>query len=139
MTVDEVVEVFEFLDGWEDRYRYLIDLGRQLTEMPAGDKTEANRVQGCISMVWMTSHLEADPSSGEPHLSFVADSDSAIVKGLIALLMKIYSDRPPQVIVDTDIEGLFERIGFEEHLSTNRRNGFYSMVSRIHREAREAL
>ena len=137
VTADDVIEVFEFLDGWEERYRYLIDLGRKLPDMPAADKTEANRVQGCISMVWMTSQVVSE-DAGEV-LAFQADSDSAIVKGLIGLLMEIYSGRAPQYILDTDIGGLFEKIGFEEHLSTNRRNGFYSMVSRIQREAQEAL
>lgn len=135
MSPEEIVEVFEFLDTWEERYRYLIDLGRKLPEMPAASKTEMNRVQGCVSMVWMTSEFRPGPP---PSLDLTADSDSAIVKGLISLLLEIYSGSAPSEIVATDIEGLFEKIGFEQHLSTNRRNGFYSMVERIKREAHAA-
>lgn len=130
--LDELVETFEFLGDWEERYRYLIDLGRQLPPMPPEAHTEANKVRGCMSQVWMTGVLQ--PGS-PPVLVFQGDSDAHIVKGLIALLFKICSGKTPQQILDTDIASVFTRLGLENHITMNRRNGFYSMVERIRQMA----
>ncbi len=132
MNIDEIVENFEYLDDWEDRYRYIIDLGRGLPLMDEADKTDQTKVQGCMSQVWMVSrvHGESDP----PTITFLADSDAHIVKGLIAILLAIYSGKTPREIVAFDIEDAFARLGLDQHLSPNRRNGFYAMVERI-REA----
>ncbi len=135
MQLDEVVESFEFLDNWEDRYRLLIDLGRELPEFPDEARTEDFRVEGCVSNVWLVHDVE---SGSPPRLTFRADSDAFIVKGLIALILMAYSGRTPAEIRETDIEGLFRKLGLEQQLTPNRRNGFFSMVERIRQIAEQA-
>ncbi len=128
MTLEELLAEFDFLGGWDDRCDYLIDLGFELPEMPEGSKTEQNRVHGCQSNVW----LVARPIGSDPvRLEILADSDALIVKGLIAVLLTVYSGRTLQEILQTDIEQIFERLGLEKHLSSQRRNGLYGMVKRI--------
>ncbi len=128
LQIDDLVETFEFLDDWEDRYRYIIDLGRKLPEMADDDKAEHNKVNGCTSQVWMVVRaLPGDP----PRFEFVADSDAHIVKGLIAILLAAYSGKTCDEILATDIKATFEQLGLEGHLSPNRRNGFFAMVERI--------
>lgn len=127
MTLDELVETFEFIEDWEERYRILIDLGRKLPDFPDDQKIERNRVEGCTSNVWLISERDDD---GE-RLHFRADSDAFIVKGLIALVLMAYSGRRPEEIRDTDITHIFQRLGLENNLSPNRRDGFYAMVARI--------
>lgn len=136
MDIDELVETFEFLGDWEERYRYLIDLGRKLPPLPAADHTEANKVRGCMSQVWFTHRIKPGPPAT---LEFLGDSDAHIVKGLVALLFALVSGKTPQQIVDTDIASVFTRLGLESHITMNRRNGFYSMVERIKTMAREEL
>lgn len=125
MNIDELVENFEMLGEWEERYRYLIDLGRKLPPMPEADHTEANKVRGCMSQVWMTSKLE------NGRLQLQGDSDAHLVKGLIALLFKLTDGRTPTEVISTDIGAIFTRLGLDQHITMNRRNGFYSMVERI--------
>jgi len=132
MDIEEIVENFEYLDDWEDRYRYIIDLGRGLPLMDKSDKNDGTKVQGCMSQVWMVSRVHHE--SAPPTITFLADSDAHIVKGLIAILLAIYSGKTPRQIVEFDIEDAFRRLGLDQHLSPNRRNGFYAMVERI-REA----
>ncbi len=134
LTLDDLREAFESLDGWEERYRYLIDLGRRLEPMPADDKTDTTKVEGCMSQVWMVGRA-ATGASGETLLHLSADSDASIVRGLIAVLMVVYGDKTPAAILATDIGSLFDDLGFGQHISMNRRNGFYAMVQRIRREA----
>lgn len=134
MTLDDIRDAFESLEGWEDRYRYLIDLGRALPPMAAADKTDATKVEGCMSQVWMVGRPARD-EAGNTVLDLVADSDASIVRGLIAVLMAVYNDKPPAQILATDIGELFDDLGFGQHISMNRRNGFYAMVQRIRREA----
>ncbi len=135
MDLNELKETFEFIDDWEERYRILIDLGRQLPEFPEAERTEANRVDGCTSNVWLVCRRdESDPQ----RLIFLADSDAFIVKGLIALVLMAYSGATPEEIQDTDIRDLFRQLGLERNLSPNRRDGFYAMVDRIHELAAEA-
>lgn len=126
-TTQELVDDFALFDDWEDRYRYLIDLGRSLPPMDEALKTETTLVPGCTSRVWM----HADVSGGV--FKMVADSDAHIVRGLIALLMRVYQNKPLSDVAQIDIEAAFKEIGLDQHLSPNRRNGFFSMVERVKR------
>lgn len=128
MNIDELAENFEFLGDWEERYRYIIDLGRKLPPLPEADHNEASKVRGCMSQVWLTSEIRPGPPLT---LEFHGDSDSHLVKGLIALLFLLCSGRTPQEIVALDIHSAFARLGLENHITMNRRNGFYAMVERI--------
>lgn len=127
--LDELREHFELLDGWEDRYRYLIDLGKALPAMDPALKTEHTRVEGCMSQVWMVGHLE--DTGDRPALRLLADSDAAIVRGLIAVLLAAYDGEPLDVVRATDVGALFDTLGLGQHVSMNRRNGFFAMVGRI--------
>jgi cysteine desulfuration protein SufE len=135
MQLDELAETFEMLGDWEERYRYLIELGRKLPPLPEAEHSEANKVRGCMSQVWLTARTEAGPPL---RLSFQGDSDAHIVKGLIAVLLMLYSDRTPRQILDTDVGEAFAKLGLDNHLTMNRRNGFYSMVERIKSMAAQA-
>jgi cysteine desulfuration protein SufE len=135
MNVAELVENFQALGDWEERYRYLIELGRKLPPLPAAEHTEANKVRGCMSQVWLAAQVQTGPP---PRLDLRGDSDAHIVKGLIALLFKLYAERTPQEILALDVQSVFERLGLENHITTNRRNGFYAMVERIRAMAAQA-
>jgi cysteine desulfuration protein SufE len=137
-AIDEIVDNFSLLDEWDDRYRYVIELGRGLTPLPDAERTDANKVQGCASQVWLVTHVKPDGAAG-PVLTFDGDSDAHIVRGLIAILFAIYSGKPARDIVSTDAVAVFEKLGLREHLTPQRSNGFRSMVERIRRDAREAL
>ncbi len=129
--VDELIENFTFLDDWEDRFRYLIDLGRKLEPMDESLKTEETKVRGCSSQVWIVDEVRPGTNSMAPTLHFIADSDAHIVKGLIAVLLGIYDGRTPEEILAVDIKQAIGKLGFEQHLSPNRANGLFSMVERI--------
>ncbi len=134
--VEELIDNFTFLDDWEDRFRYLIDLGRKLEPMDESLKTEETKVRGCTSQVWIVDEIKPGTP---PTLHFVADSDAHIVKGLIAVLLSIYDGRTPEEILGVDIRQVIGQLGFEQHLSPNRANGLFSMVERIRAlAAREA-
>jgi len=126
--MEELIENFQWLEDWEERYSYIIDLGRKLPPMPDADKTDLNKVEGCMSQVWMTGHLSADKP---PVLIIQADSDAFIVKGLIAVLLIIYNGKTPEEILAINIKEVFAKLDMETHISPNRRNGFYAMVGRI--------
>src|SRR6476620_9174987 len=136
--IDEIVENFTLLDQWDDRYRYVIELGRTLAPLPDDAHVEANKVQGCASQVWLVTHKKPDGAGG-PVLSFQGDSDAHIVRGLIAILFALYSDKRAKEILDTDALALFDRIGLRENLTPQRSNGLRSMVQRIRAEAGAAL
>lgn len=138
LDIQEIIENFALLDEWDDRYRYLIELGRALPPLPDADHIEANKVQGCASQVWMTTSVAPD-GGGNPVLTFAGDSDAHIVKGLVAVLFALNSGRHAREILDTDAIALFERLGLREHLTPQRSNGFRSMVDRIRRDAQAAL
>jgi cysteine desulfuration protein SufE len=138
MTIDEIIDNFSFLDDWDDRYRYVIELGRGLTPLPEPARTDVNKVQGCASQVWLATKVQPGGGAG-PVLSFVGDSDAHIVRGLIAILFAIYSGRLARDIVSTDAVAIFERLGLREHLTPQRSNGFRSMVNRIQDDAHAAL
>lgn len=128
MKVEDVIESFDFLDDWEDRYRYIIDLGKRLPEMAESEKTRETKVEGCVSQVWMVAH---DDPRQPGHLIFVADSDAHIVRGLVAILLIIYSGKTAEEILEIDARGLLGQLDLEGHLSPSRSNGLFSMVRRI--------
>jgi len=134
MTIDEINENFALLDDWDDRYRYLIELGRALPPLPEGARCDTNKVPGCASQVWLTTDVAS--GLGGPVLSFAGDSDAHIVRGLIAILFAMYSDKPADEILSTDALALFDRLGLREHLTPQRSNGLRAMVERIKNEAR---
>jgi cysteine desulfuration protein SufE len=135
-TIDSLVEDFGFLDDWEDRYRFVIELGRNLPELPDDERTDANKVRGCASQVWLVSDVTGN---GEPRMKFRGDSDAHIVRGLISILFALYSGRPAREILQIDPEAVFAQIGLRDHLTSQRSNGLTSMVARIRSDAKEAL
>jgi cysteine desulfuration protein SufE len=137
-TIDEIVENFTSLDEWDDRYRYVIELGRTLPPLADAAHIDANKVQGCASQVWLVTHKKPNGAGG-PVLSFEGDSDAHIVRGLIAILFALYSGKSAKEIVDTDALALFDSIGLRENLTPQRSNGLRSMIQRIQAEARAAL
>jgi cysteine desulfuration protein SufE len=138
MTIDEIIENFEFLDEWDDRYRYLIELGRTLEPLPDEAHNDVNKVRGCASQVWLQTSVERG-ESGEPVLHFLGDSDAHIVRGLVALTLAFFSDRTARDIIGADALALFKSLGFEQHLTPQRSNGLRSMVERIKKDAAQAL
>ena len=136
--IDEIIENFELLDEWDDRYRYVIELGRGLTPLPEDEHTEANKVRGCASQVWLVTHV-ARNGAGGPTLNFEGDSDAHIVRGLIAILLALYSGKPAREIIDTDAVAVFDRLGLRENLTPQRSNGLRAMVERMQADATAAL
>jgi cysteine desulfuration protein SufE len=136
--IDDIVENFTLLDQWDDRYRYVIELGRALPPMVEADHTEANKVQGCASQVWLTTKVVPDGAGG-PVLTFEGDSDAHIVRGLVAILIALYSGKTARDILATDALALFDRMGLRENLTPQRSNGLRSMVERVRAEANAAL
>jgi cysteine desulfuration protein SufE len=130
----DIAENLSFLDDWEDRLNYLIELGQALPEIPETDKTAENKVKGCVSNVWLVS--SADRSSEQPVLRFTGQSDAIITKGLVAVLLALYSDRPAREIAETDAIAWFKTIGLSEHLGMQRSNGLVAMVNRIRAEGK---
>jgi cysteine desulfuration protein SufE len=137
-TIDEIRDNFALLDEWDDRYRYVIELGRTLDPMSDDEHSAANKVNGCASQVWLSKQLDRS-GSGEPRLNYLGDSDAHIVRGLIAILLTLYSGHTPREILNTDAIAVFDEFGFREHLTPQRSNGLRSMVERIRSDAREAL
>ena len=136
-TIDEIRDNFELLEDWDDRYRYVIELGRTLEPMPEAEHSAANKVQGCVSQVWLQKLVDRD--GGTSVLKYRGDSDAHIVRGLVAILLSLYSGRSPQDILATDALAVFDEFGFRDHLTPQRSNGLRSMVERIRTDAREAL
>src|SRR5262245_2117061 len=137
-TIDEIVDNFSLLEDWDDRYRYVIELGRSLVPLSERDRCEANKVQGCASQVWLATTVSRNGAAG-PVLSFKGDSDAHIVRGLIAILFALFSGKPAREILSTDAIATFEQLGLREHLTPQRSNGFRSMVERIRSDANAAL
>lgn len=137
-SIGEIIENFDLLEEWDDRYRYLIELGRTLPPLPEGARNDANKVRGCASQVWLATSVKPDGSVG-PVLAFDGDSDAHIVRGLIAVLFALYSGKSAKNILSTDAVALFEKLGLRDHLTPQRSNGFRSMVDRIQRDANAAL
>jgi len=137
-TIDDIIENFTLLDQWDDRYRYVIELGRTLPPLPKSAYNDVNKVRGCASQVWLLTHVKADGAGG-PLLTFDGDSDAHIVRGLIAILLALYSGKHAREILDIDALELFDRIGLRENLTPQRSNGLRSMVERINADAKTAL
>jgi len=137
-TIDEITDNFSLLDDWDDRYRYVIELGRALVPVSDSARTEGNKVQGCASQVWLVTTVKPNGAAG-PVLDFLGDSDAHIVRGLIAILLALYSDKAARDILSTDALAIFDRLGLREHLTPQRSNGLRSMVERIRADARSAL
>ena len=138
MSIDEIIENFSLLEEWDDRYRYVIELGKTLAPLSERDRGEANKVQGCASQVWLATVVRPNGADG-PVLNFTGDSDAHIVRGLIAILFALFSGRHAREILATDANAIFEHLGLREHLTPQRSNGFRSMVERIRSDARVAL
>jgi cysteine desulfuration protein SufE len=136
ITIDDILEEFEELGDWEARCDYLIDLGFELPEFPEQARIEENRVHGCQSNVWLVANVRRD--NGRPVIDIRAISDAMIVRGLIAILLAVYSGRSPQEILNADIKGIFSKLELDRHLSTARRNGLFGMVKRIRTLAEQA-
>ena len=136
--IAEIIDNFSLLDEWDDRYRYVIELGRTLSPLPEQLRTEENKVQGCASQVWLGTSVKPNGATG-PTLSFVGDSDAHIVRGLIAILFALYSGKPAREILSTDALAVFDKLGLRENLTPQRSNGLRSMVERIRRDAQAAL
>ena len=128
-TLDELAEDFDVLEDWEQRIAYVIDLGKDLEPLPDAERTEANKVPGCAAQVWLASDRDDD------RLTFRADSDSAISKGNVALLLKLYSGRPADQILAFDAKAALDRLGLPQALTRQRANGLNAMVGRIRQEA----
>jgi cysteine desulfuration protein SufE len=136
--IEEIIDNFAVLDDWDDRYRYLIELGRELPSLSEAAHSDASKVQGCASQVWLDTTVLPNGAGG-PVLKFEGDSDAHIVRGLIAILFAVYSGKRARDILVIDAIKLFENMGLREHLTPQRSNGFRSMVERIRFDAREAL
>ena len=134
-TLDTIRSDFALLDDWEDRYRYVIELGRGLDPLPDALRTDANKVRGCASQVWLASQPHAAKHGATPELELQGDSDAHIVRGLIAILFAFYQDKTADEILTADAQALFGELGLKDHLTPQRSNGFFSMVERIRRDA----
>ena len=137
MTIDTIRADFALLDEWEDRYRYLIELGRGLPPFPEALRTDANKVRGCVSQVWLASAVNRN--GGASMLEFQGDSDAHIVRGLVAVLFALVQGRTPEQVLAADAKALFAELGLVEHLTPQRSNGFFSMVERVRADARAAV
>ncbi len=134
--IDDIIEDFELLEEWEDRYRYVIDMGKDLEPLPDALRTDATKVQGCVSQVWLHSKLTGD---GPQRLVFQGDSDAHIVRGLIAVLFRLYSDKTPEEILAVDPMATLSQLDLDAHLSPQRSNGLHSMIKRVQHDARQAI
>jgi cysteine desulfuration protein SufE len=136
-TIAALKEDFSLIDEWEDRYRYVIELGRSLPPLDESERIPRNKVQGCASQVWIAMHEEQN--GREPRLTFTGDSDALIVKGLIAIIFRLFSGRTASEILAIDAGALLDELGLREHLTPQRSNGVASMVNRIKSDAKAAL
>ena len=134
MTIDAIIADFEFLDEWEDRYRYVIELGKNLPPLADADRTTANKVRGCASQVWLATSREGRP----PRLHFAGDSDALIVRGLVAIVIALFDDKSPDEIAAIDAEAVFQRLDLRAHLTAQRSNGLRALVDRIKSDAEAA-
>ena len=132
--IEEILENMEFLDNWEDKYKYIIELGQNLDNLPDDLRNERTKVNGCVSQVWLHSSIE-EGITNEKYIKFVGDSDAFIVKGLIAILIALYSNKKPNEILDINHENIFTKFGLDSHLSPQRSNGLLSMIKRIKSDA----
>lgn len=131
-----ILDDFAFLDDWEDRYRYIIELGRELAPLSDDERNQHTKVQGCVSQVWLVT----EPGKGnDPVIEFRGDSDAHIVRGLVAIVLALFSDKPASAILEIDAEATLRTLGLDEHLTPQRANGLRSMINRIRNEATAAI
>ncbi len=135
MTIDDLIENFELFDDWDDRYAYLMELGNKMPPLPDSEKTEENQVKGCQATVWLKESVIPGPPR---RIEFLADSNSQIVKGLVAMLRLLYSGKTDEEILKTDAKQVFSKLGLDRHLSPTRSTGLNAMVQRIRGLAAEA-
>ena len=136
MDIDEIIENFEFLDDWDDRYKYLIELGSMLEPLEPSQMVAENKVQGCVSQVWLISESQ---TGSDPQITFKGASDAHIVSGLVAIALAIFSGKRASEIINTDENMIFSKINLSEHITPQRSNGLKSLVQRIKREAAGVL
>lgn len=139
MSIDRLTTAFEMMPSWQERYRLIIDMGRKLPPLPEDQYADENLLDGCMSNVWLTAEQEAGPEGQGPIMHFAADSDSQIVKGLIAIVFEVFNHRPANEILTTDIDSIFRQLDLEQHISSGRRNGLSSMVRRVRELAQAEL
>ena len=137
LSIDEIIENFSFIDDWEERYRYVIELGRDLEDLPQEAMTSENKVEGCVSQVWLTTEVNGDAPN--PTLTFKGDSDAHIVKGLVAIALATFSGKTAKDILETDADAIFDQIGLRDHLTPQRSNGLSAMIGRIKSDAQKAM
>jgi cysteine desulfuration protein SufE len=137
-TIDDILADFDVIDDWEERYRYVIELGRHLEPLDETDRTEANKVRGCASQVWLATRIDRG-GDGAVRLSFTGDSDAHIVKGLVAVMIALFTGHTAAEILAIDPEPTFTAIGLREHLTPQRANGVAAMLERVRSDARAAL
>jgi len=135
-NIQAIRDDFAFLDNWEDRYRYIIELGNELPPFPDEARDSEHKVQGCVSQVWLLTHRTREP---DPLLTFDGDSDAHIVRGLVAIMLALFSGKHASEIGKIDAEGVMSELGLDEHLTPQRANGLRSMVKRIKRDAEASL
>lgn len=131
-TIEQIFDDFALLDAWDDRYRYIIELGGDLPPYPEAARDAAHKVPGCVSQVWLNSTVGDEP---DPVINYEGDSDSHIVKGLVAIVLALYSGRPASAILAVDAEAALRQLGLDEHLTPQRANGLRAMIKRIRLEA----
>ncbi|MCL4135349.1 UNVERIFIED_CONTAM: hypothetical protein GTU68_017272 [Idotea baltica] len=137
MNITDIIENFSYLDDWEDRYKYVIELGKELETMPDALQVDANKVRGCTSQVWLATRVtERD---GEPVLHFLGNSDAHIVRGLVCITLAIFNNKTAREIVGLDAEAIFDQVQLRDHISAQRSNGLNSMLQRIQADARNLL
>lgn len=134
MTIERLMDAFALLEDWQERYEYLSEVGAKLPPMPEAEKTEAHRVQGCVSSVWVTGRAVGEP----PIMEYHADGEGAVVRGLVALILMLFQDKPRTEVLELDAQGIIQRLGLDEHLSPNRRMGLHAMIERFKTIARGA-
>ena len=136
LHIQEIIDDFSFMEDWEDRYSHVIDLGKDLAPLTAPERNDMTRVKGCVSQVWLVQDEDID---GKNRLIYRGDSDAHIVKGLVAIMISIFSGQTAQTIIDTNIEDIMQQLGLSEHLSPQRSNGLKAMIGRIRKDAQDML
>jgi len=136
-SIDDIISDFDVVDDWEDRYRYIIELGKKMPPLPEVYRTDATKVRGCASQVWIHTQSAADDRD-KTRLTFIGDSDAIIVRGLIAVLLALYTDKTPADILAVDAKGVLAKLGLDSNLSQQRSNGLNAMIERIRADAQAA-
>lgn len=138
-TLEDITADFSYLEDWEDRYRYVMELGKELPDLEEQTRTDENKVQGCASQVWLVTKVQNDTQQTSPTLEFQGDSDSALVRGLIAILLSAYSGKTAPDILKIEATQILSELGLEDHITPQRSNGFAAMARRINIDAQHAL